>query len=112
MTSDANTLNIAEIPYESGALHFRYARYMSPDQSRWIRHGLFQAYHPSGKLASEGSYENDVEHGLWRDYHETGSLAAEGYYDRGAEVGVWRFWSADGTEQRAEDHSQKKDVSL
>jgi hypothetical protein len=67
-------LNIAEIPHENGGMRFRYARKMSPDGSRWIRHGLFVAYHPNGVKASEGSYEEGVEQGAWRDYHGTASL--------------------------------------
>ena len=73
---------------------------------------MFQAYHPDGTLASEGTYEHGVEHGLWRDYHTTGKLAAEGDYDHGSEVGVWRFWRQDGTEERTEDHGPKKDGGL
>jgi antitoxin component YwqK of YwqJK toxin-antitoxin module len=90
-------LEIAEIPYNSGEMHFRYARYMSADGKKWIRHGLFQAYHRNGKLASEGHYLNDLEHGHWKDFHENGQIAAEGDYDHGQEVGVWKFWKLDGT---------------
>ena len=89
-------LRIAEIPFESGEIHFRYARYLSDDGSRWIRHGLFVAYHKNGKLASEGNYVDGVEDGHWRDFHENGQLAAEGEYDRGHEVGVWKYWTPDG----------------
>lgn len=44
MTIEAD-LNIAEIPCESGAVNFRYARVMSTGKTRWIRHGLFVADH-------------------------------------------------------------------
>ena len=91
-------LNIAEIPYESGAIRYRYSRYMSPDGTRWIRHGLFRAYHENGALASEGHYEDGAEHGPWRDFHPNGQLAAEGQYDRGQEVGTWRHWDENGRE--------------
>ncbi|HEX2778338.1 MAG TPA: hypothetical protein VHM30_02495 [Gemmatimonadaceae bacterium] len=91
-------LNIAEIPYESGAIRYRYSRYMAPDGARWIRHGLFRAYHENGALASEGNYEDGVEHGPWRDYHPNGRLAAEGQYDHGQEAGAWRHWDEEGHE--------------
>ena len=90
-------LNIAEIPYDDGSIHFRYSRYLSEDGLRWIRHGPFVAYHSNGSIASEGSYENGHEHGLWRDYHANGRLAAEGLYDHGAEIGEWKFWNEDGS---------------
>lgn len=89
-------LNIAEVLHENGNVRFRYARKMSSDGTRWIRHGLFLAYHPDGAKASEGHYEEGVEQGLWRDYHQNGQLAAEGQYDGGAEVGQWHYWNPDG----------------
>jgi len=91
-------LNIAEIPYESGSIRFRYSRYMAPDGTRWIRHGLFRAYHENGALASEGTYEDGAEHGPWRDFHPNGQLAAEGRYERGEEAGTWRHWDENGCE--------------
>lgn len=103
--ADANSmpieadLNIAEIPYDSGAIRFRYARVMAPDRTRWIRHDLFVEYHENGKLVSEGQYVDGKEDGLWRDFHANGQLAAEGRYRAGKEVGVWRFWSSAGIEE-------------
>lgn len=91
------TLHLAETPYDSGELRYRYECIPSDDGSRWIRHGLFQAYHKNGNLASEGRYEQGAEEGLWRDYHENGLLAAEGHYHLGKEQGLWRTWNDDGT---------------
>ena len=93
-------LNIAEILYASGSVQFRYARYLADDGSKWIRHGLFEAYHEDGGLASSGNYTHDLEHGLWRDFHENGQLAAEGHYENGKEVGTWNFWNADGQKEQ------------
>src|SRR5262249_54685499 len=95
-----NVLDIAEIPYESGAVRFRYSRYMSADGTRWVRHGLFVAYREDGKVASEGQYVDGLEQGTWRDFHENGQLASEGCYVNGKEHGYWRFWAPDGTEER------------
>lgn len=94
-----NELEIAEVPYDSGVIHFRYSRYLANDGSRWVRHGLFRAYHENGKLASEGNYVDGVEQGDWIDYHENGAVAAKGAYDKGVEVGEWEFWNPDGTQQ-------------
>ncbi len=95
---DMSELQIAEIPYEDGGIRYRYSRKMSLDGERWIRDGLFRAYHPDGSLASEGNYSEGREDGPWRDYHENGQLAAEGNYSQGVEVGTWRFWNSDGVE--------------
>ena len=36
-------LYIAEIPYETGEIHFRYSCRLSEDGTKWIRDGLFTA---------------------------------------------------------------------
>ncbi|PTU72731.1 toxin-antitoxin system YwqK family antitoxin [Pseudomonas mangrovi] len=92
-------LQIAEIPYENGKIKFRYSRYLSSDESRWIRYGLFVAYHPNGKIASEGNYEHGSEQGLWRDFHENGKLAAEGEYQAGEQIGNWKYWNNEGVSE-------------
>ena len=89
-------LQIAEVPYPSGSLRCRYARYLSDDGKRWIRHGLFSAYYENGARKSEGAYKHGLEQGEWRDFHPNGVLAAEGRYEDGVEVGVWRFWNDSG----------------
>lgn len=94
-------LHIAEIPYPSGVVRFRYSRYLSADGSTWVRHGLFSAYHEDGSMASEGTYEDGKEHGQWRDYHTNGQLAAEGSYANGVETGIWHYWSADGSPEQS-----------
>jgi len=99
-------LHIAEIPYEDGTIRFRYARILSADGTRWIKHGLFSAHHPNGKLSSEGMYVNDQEDGLWTEYHTNGQMAARGHYANGKEVGHWEFWSSDGSPEEGEDYPQ------
>lgn len=98
MTLEAD-LNIAEIPHESGAVKFRYARVLAPDRTRWIRHGVFVEYHEDGTVASEGQYIDGKEDGLRRDIYPNGHPAAEGHYRAGQKVGTWRFWKPDGTEE-------------
>lgn len=92
-----NDLDTAEILYETGEVRFRYARYLSKDGARWIRQGLFGAYHPNGTLASEGHYVDGSEHGLWRDYHDNAQLAAKENFESGKEVGEWHYWNSDGS---------------
>ncbi|ALM85393.1 toxin-antitoxin system YwqK family antitoxin [Bordetella sp. N] len=94
----SNELNIAEIPHENGIVRYRYSRYLSADGKKWIRHGLFRAFHEDGTLASEGTYVDGVEHGLWRDFHANGKPAAEGNYENGQEAAGWKFWNDQGVE--------------
>lgn len=98
--SGRGELNIAEIPYESGAVRYRYSRVLAPDGQRWLRHGLFVEYAESGSVLSEGHYVHGKEHGSWRDFHPGGALAAEGKYENGLEQGEWRFFGEHGNEER------------
>lgn len=97
-------IHVAEIPYETGEIHFRYARKKSPDGTQWIRDGLFQEFYQNGNLASEGSYDDGLEEGPWKDYHENGNLAAEGNYSKGEETGIWRYYDEDGNFEEEEDY--------
>ncbi len=104
-------LNIAEIPYESGATHYRYSRVSSSDGTRWLKHGLFVEYAESGAVLSEGTYVYGKEHGQWRDFHPNGQLAAEGLYDGGKENGLWRFWDESGKQERAVTYEQGQEAT-
>ena len=94
--STSQDLHIAEIPHTSGSMRYRYSRYLSPDGTRWVRHGLFVEYHENGKRAGEGSYSHGSEEGLWQYFHPNGQLAAEGHYVEGKEEGAWRYWKTTG----------------
>lgn len=94
--NNEDELNIAEIPFESGIIRFRYVRYLSIEKNKWIKHGLYCAYYPSGNLASEGTFKDGYEEGLWKDFHENGQLAAEGMYKQGKKIGLWRYWDSNG----------------
>ncbi|MFC0156071.1 toxin-antitoxin system YwqK family antitoxin [Xanthomonas dyei] len=100
--SDPDVLHIAEIYYPSGALRSRYARYLSGDGTRWVRHGLCVGYHENGPVSSEGCYEHGLEHGEWSDYHSNGQLAARGNYDRGSETGIWSYRDPEGNLEATE----------
>lgn len=92
-----DTLHIAEIPYETGEVRFRYVRRLSPDGTKWIRDGRFVEYSRAGQILAEGEYVCGAEVGTWRDYFENGQIAAEGAYQDGKEDGIWHFWHEDGT---------------
>jgi antitoxin component YwqK of YwqJK toxin-antitoxin module len=109
--NESGTLHIAEIPYESGAIQYRYARYLSDDGSRWIRHGLFCAFWENGNIKSEGEYAHGAESGLWSDYHENGQLAAQGPYINGKQHGLWRFLDSDGREEESAQYHEGEEIA-
>lgn len=106
MTQKDHRLDIAEVPFETGDVQFRYARYLAPDGKSWIRHGLFIQYHRDGTVAAEGQYVHGHEHGVWKSFHANGALAVEGRFDDGNQVGVWRYWNEDGIEETSETFSR------
>lgn len=98
-------LNIAEIPYETGEIHFRYSRKMSVDGTKWIREGHFIEYYQNGNVASEGNYIDGLEDGYWKDYYENGKIAAEGYYSKGEETGKWCYYDEQGNLEDEEEYN-------
>jgi antitoxin component YwqK of YwqJK toxin-antitoxin module len=108
--TESDTLHIAEVPFESGGVRFRYSRRMSADGTQWIRHGRFVAYHESGAIASEGEYVDGKEEGPWRDYHDNGQIAAQGRYGAGKQDGVWRFFDTRGREERSATYHDGRKV--
>jgi antitoxin component YwqK of YwqJK toxin-antitoxin module len=102
-------LNIAEIPYESGGMRYRYARVLSADGSHWVKHGLFVHYAENGRVISEGQFVHGKEHGLWRDFHDNGKVAAEGVFEHGKEEGVWRFWNEQGVEEQPVTYANREE---
>lgn len=104
-------LHLAEISYESGAIHFRYSRVLSEDRTRWIRHGLFVEYSESGSVIAEGSYNNGKEEGLWCSFHANGQKAAEGHYVAGMEEGTWHFWGPTGQQEEVVIYRNGEEVA-
>lgn len=100
---DEMRTEMAEIRHAEGKVKYRYTRCSASDGKRWIRHGEFRAYYPSGALASEGTYTHGHEQGAWKDFHENGSVAAEGNYRDGKEQGEWLYYGENGQlEERVE----------
>jgi uncharacterized protein len=54
--------------------------------------GKWRAYHPDGKVASEGEYRDGAQSGAWRTYYEGGALADETTYVNGLPDGPYRSW--------------------
>jgi antitoxin component YwqK of YwqJK toxin-antitoxin module len=112
MKPPEDRLDIAEVPYESGEIRFRYSRYLPEGAKEWVNHGFFQSFHRNGAVASEGNYVDGLEEGLWRDYHANGTLAAEGNYRAGKEHGSWRFWDENGRAEKEVHYSNGQEIEV
>jgi hypothetical protein len=53
-----------------------------------VNHGAFHQWHPNGKLALEGSFQDGKRDGLWSYYNESGEKKMEKYFDNGVEKTV------------------------
>jgi hypothetical protein len=96
LNDDLRPYQVVELLDASSCRVALYSRYLDPDGLHWVRHGVFQAFYPSGALKSEGAYWHGKEQGSWRDHHENGVVAAEGSYHNGAHVGTWLYRHPDG----------------
>ncbi len=54
-------------------------------------HGLWRGWHPSGKRASEVTYDNGVEVGAFSEWHENGVVAKSGSHINGKPHGTWIY---------------------
>ena len=66
-----------------------------------LRDGTWQAWHATGKLASEGVYQFDRQNGPWRYWHPDGTEFASGTFDFGVKHGWWIKHGTDGKPQES-----------
>jgi antitoxin component YwqK of YwqJK toxin-antitoxin module len=73
-------------------IHFRTLNYVHGK-----REGMRTDYYPSGKIAYQGNYANDLYDGEHTIYFENGNKFDAGYYSKGNSIG-WNFsYYMDGT---------------
>jgi hypothetical protein len=101
--TDLREHQVVELVDSEGRRIALYSRYLAPDGTRWVRHGLYQAFYPSGGLKSEGTYSHGTTDGSWRDLYENGVVAAQGWYEGGEHVGTWRYWNTEGRPEQPEE---------
>lgn len=58
--------------------------------------GHFQLKYETGILALEGGFEKKIRAGLWNHYHPNGKLFAKGHYSEGEKFGKWSFFDLEG----------------
>jgi antitoxin component YwqK of YwqJK toxin-antitoxin module len=63
----------------------RCAQKRGPD-GKYVNHGLYQEWHPNGKLALEGHYKMGKKDGKWIEYDPTGHKVSTLNYEDGVEV--------------------------
>lgn len=64
-----------------------------------ILHGLYKAYHYSGRLFLTGRYEYGKRVGEWLSYYENGKVESRNYYCNGKYCGIWDYYSYEGLKE-------------
>jgi hypothetical protein len=61
-----------------------------------VRQGPWVRRHANGKVAAQMVYAAGRRHGLYEAWYPTGRPKAKGRYEQGARMGPWQFWDAGG----------------
>lgn len=56
-----------------------------------FKSGIWERFHPNGKLRSRVTFKEDERDGLWERFTRDGVLMERGMYDKGRRVGCWEF---------------------
>ncbi|MBS1638127.1 MAG: hypothetical protein JST26_19600 [Bacteroidetes bacterium] len=60
--------------------------------------GAWKTYHENGKIATEGSYNNDgLKDGVWKTYYDTGILSSEESFADGKLDATNKYYNEDGS---------------
>ena len=54
--------------------------------------GIYQMFHPNGKIQFDGQTKNNEFTGLWKMYYMNGSLGEIGSFDDGKKYGIWKWY--------------------
>ena len=59
--------------------------------------GVWEHYHPNGKVECTGRYKDGVMVGKWNYYWDNGTLSATGRFNqKGEQTGFWKEYSQTG----------------
>ncbi len=91
----ADVATVRQEFYPSGRLKLRY-RVRAGSDGRWVRDGLFEAFHESGEAAARGHYRDGRLDGPWEQWHPNGRPKSSGRHAAGLKEGVWVWWDEEG----------------
>jgi len=72
----------------------------------------YEAYHYTGRKASEGTYLNGKEDGLWTYWYENGQKRWEGTVKNGQRNGLWTYWHENGQKGSEVTYTDRKEGGL
>lgn len=75
-------------------------------------HGPYIAYHPNGKLAAQGQFENGLKVGLWTFFDESGVIESTSEFKDGGWHGQRIKYFSNGKPQRIEEYKDGRKNGL
>ena len=66
------------------------------EKKKQVNHGLWKRFHPTGKVAEQGNFQQGKAEGLFHYFHQDGTLAKQGSFKAGKADGVWKAWHTNG----------------
>lgn len=66
------------------------------EDGTWVRHGVWNAWHPNGVEHERGAYRDGAEDGTWDWWYEDGTPMSRGAFREGQRTGEWTFWHPGG----------------
>ena len=79
---------------------------------RSTAHGPYVAYHPNGKLAAQGQFENGLKVGLWTFFDESGVLESTSEFKDGGWHGQRIKYFPNGKPERVEEYKDGRKNGL
>ena len=61
-----------------------------------IKHGTWKSFYSDGRKWSLSTWDRGVENGLYNTWHPNGKLNISGFYSSGVRTGKWTFYNTEG----------------
>ena len=72
------------------------------DSDTNLKHGDYKMYFPSGKLATECTYENGQKNGAFKVYYESETPRLSGAYSKGFKIGEMIYYTPENSIEKIE----------
>ena len=100
---DPNRKSVTGLPFKQGPVRHWWPSGRLRSEGEFnddLPHGFFRWWFTNGKASAEGAYVNGKKHGMWTEWSYGGALASKTPYKMGRIDGTRTFFRTDGTVQR------------
>ncbi len=81
---------------------FKKAQYQSGkiksegNYNNGVQTGYWKFYYSNGNMKMEGNYGSGKRNGFWKDYYESGEVKMEGNFQNCQRTGYWKYYASNG----------------